>query len=63
MDLDRVRTRLRGFDRILRPETQRGAPAYHNLSLDLALGTAMSWRLGSFGREQTPCALNARIDS
>ena len=36
LDMDGVRDRLRAYDRVLRPETQRGMHAHHNLSLGVA---------------------------
>ena len=36
LDMDGVRDRLRAYDKVLRPETQRGMHAHHNLSLGVA---------------------------
>lgn len=36
LDMDGVRDRLRAYDRVLKPETQRGMHAHHNLSLGVA---------------------------
>jgi 4-hydroxy 2-oxovalerate aldolase len=36
LDMDGVRDRLRAYDRLLKPETQRGMHAHHNLSLGVA---------------------------
>ena len=36
LDMDGVRERLRAYDRVLKPETQRGIHAHHNLSLGTA---------------------------
>ncbi len=36
LDMDGVRERLRAYDRVLKPETQRGMHAHHNLSLGVA---------------------------
>ena len=36
LDMDGYRARLEAFDRMLRPETQRGVHAHHNLSLAVA---------------------------
>ena len=36
LDMDGVRDRLRAYDRVLRPETQRGIHAHHNLGLGVA---------------------------
>jgi 4-hydroxy 2-oxovalerate aldolase len=36
LDMDGVRERLQAYDRVLRPETQRGVHAHHNLSLGVA---------------------------
>ena len=36
LDMDGVRDRLQAYDRVLKPETQRGVHAHHNLSLGVA---------------------------
>lgn len=36
LDMDGVRDRMRAYDRVLKPETQRGMHAHHNLSLGVA---------------------------
>jgi len=36
LDMDGVRERLRPYDRVLKPKTQRGMHAHHNLSLGVA---------------------------
>jgi 4-hydroxy 2-oxovalerate aldolase len=36
LDMDGYRERLEAYDRVLRPETQRGVHAHHNLSLGVA---------------------------
>jgi 4-hydroxy 2-oxovalerate aldolase len=36
LDMDGTRERLEAYDRVLRPETQRGVHAHHNLSLGVA---------------------------
>jgi 4-hydroxy 2-oxovalerate aldolase len=36
LDMDGVRARLQAYDRVLKPETQRGMHAHHNLSLGVA---------------------------
>ncbi len=36
LDMDGVRDRMRAYDRVLKPQTQRGMHAHHNLSLGVA---------------------------
>ncbi|HEX3753445.1 MAG TPA: 4-hydroxy-2-oxovalerate aldolase [Rhizomicrobium sp.] len=36
LDMDGIAARLKAYDRVLRPETQRGVHAHHNLSLGVA---------------------------
>ncbi len=36
LDMDGVRDRLRAYDRVLKPQTQRGMHAHHNLALGVA---------------------------
>ena len=36
MDMDAYKARLKAYDRVLKPETQRGVHAHHNLSLGVA---------------------------
>ena len=36
LDMDGVRERLRAYDKVLKPETQRGMHAHHNLALGVA---------------------------
>jgi 4-hydroxy 2-oxovalerate aldolase len=36
LDMDGIRERFRAYDRVLKPETQRGMHAHHNLSLGVA---------------------------
>ena len=36
MDMDDYRARMKAFDRVLKPETQRGVHAHHNLSFGVA---------------------------
>ena len=36
LDMDGVRARMQAYDRVLKPETQRGMHAHHNLSLGVA---------------------------